>query len=199
MKVLDILPAIKLKQFGQKLRFSRKPLPDIVELNTSNRLASPKNKKECIKYAQMYINGSGVYPNMRSPFLDKLCAIMMGLSTSPKNLKIIKNQEGKIVGGYSGMMRKCDEFIVTSVAVSKPGRAAKILPKIHKDIVNTAGKNNAKTISCLVDERSPYLVRLYKKLGFELKGAADPLEFDYDEGKTLYYMTMNANDFCKIL
>lgn len=199
MKIHDILPAIKIKQIGQKLRFSRKSMPDIVDLNNTVRFAPPKNKSERIRYAQIYINGSSVQANIRSPFLDKLCAIMMGLSTSPKNLKLIKNQEGKIVGGYSGMMRKPDEFIVTSIAVSNPGKAAKILPKIHQDIVNTAGINNAKTVSCLVDERSPYLVRLYKKLGFELKGIADPLEFDYEEGKILYYMTMNANDFCKIL
>lgn len=199
MKVSDLIPAAKIKQFGQKLRFSPKSLPDLVDLSNSGRLVTPKNKKDCISYAQMYINGSNVYPNMRSPFLDKLCAIMMGLSTSPKNLKIIKNTQGKIIGGYSGLMRKPDEFIVTSIAVSKPGSAAKILPKIHKDITYAASNNNAKTVSCLVDERAPYLLKLYKKLGFELKGIADPLEFDYEEGKVLYYMTMKADDFCKIL
>lgn len=199
MKVLNLQAVTKIKEFGRRLAGSGKVMPDVAEFSAVNRIMTAKNKRECIDYARLYINSSDAVNGVHIPFLDKICAFMMGMGASPEKLRVVKNGSGKIVGGYMSNMVFPESFHISSMAVEKPGKASKVLPVIYKDMVNQVKKTNAKQVTCLVDPTCPSIIKLYKKLGFKVDGLADPLEFGYTGHRVLYHMYIPAGDFCKIM
>jgi len=199
MKVFNSKAVTKVKQLGRRLCGRCKPLPDTVQFSSANRVINAKNKRESIDYAKLYINGTDAVQGIRCQVLDNICAFIMGMGANVKRLRVVKNSDGKIVGGYMSNMRSKEEFHIASMAVEKPGSASKILPAIYKDMVNQIKKTDAKYVTCLVDPRSESLVKLYKKIGFQVDGLADPLEFGFNHSKVLYHMYMPAKDFCKIM
>lgn len=199
MKVKELISASCIRKISQRIKSVRSCPSDCIVLNKSNRVMRAQNKSDCIQYAKIFMNSSSANPNFRIPFIEKLGAFILGINTPVKKLRIVKDGNNKIIGGYMSTMRTPEEFFISSLAVANPGRSSKVLTKIYKDMVSTIKMNNSKTVSCLVSQDASYLVNLYKKLGFRIDDIADPLEFNIEHNKVLYHMTMSADDFCKIL
>lgn len=199
MKVQKLIPTSGIRKITQRIKSIRSCPSDCTVLNKSSRVMRAKNKSDCIQYAKIFMNSSSANPNIRIPIIEKLGAFILGINTPVKNLRIVKDGNNKIVGGYMSTMRTPEEFFISSLAVTNPGRSSKVLTKIYKDMVSAIRSNNSKTVSCLVSQDASYLVNLYKKLGFRIDDIADPLEFNIEHNKVLYHMTMSADDFCKIL
>ena len=161
-----------------------------------NRILPASGKADCIRYAKIFIESTD--SRFRIPVFDKLGAFMLGMHTPVKHLRVVNNPQGEMLGGYIGLPLSKDEYFISSMAVAKPKHAPKVLAKIYKDMVAAVRKNNSRVVTCLVCPDVPGLVKLYRKLGFKVNGITDP-EFNTERGRVLYHMSINADDFCKIL
>ena len=93
-----------------------------------NRILPASGKADCIRYAKIFIESTD--SRFRIPVFDKLGAFMLGMHTPVKHLRVVKNPQGEMLGGYIGLPLSKDEYFISSMAVAKPKHAPKVLAKI---------------------------------------------------------------------
>lgn len=173
---------------------------DTCSFNNSCGTEFAKSKKECIDFAKIYIDNINVN-GMRIKFLDRLCALRLGLSVPCKKLKVIKDEAGKVVGGFVYSFPEKNSLMINNLAIQKKsdGLSSKKGLKIFNGIkALIQNNNNIEKVVINVDDRAKKLLALYKKMGFEDVGILDDLENPDFRNVVIHRMSIKAKDFCKI-
>lgn len=172
---------------------------DTCTFNNSCGTEFAKSKKECIDFARIYVDNINVN-GMKIKFLDRLCALRLGLSVPCKKLKVIKNEAGKVVGGFVYSFPEKNSLMINNLAIQKKsdGLSSKKGLKIFNGIKAVIQNNNVDKVIINVDDRAKKLLALYKKMGFEDVGILDDMENPDFRNIVIHRMSIKAKDFCKI-
>lgn len=176
---------------------------DYFENLKSIRITPTYNRNDKYTYIGIFVNNIGVDTPKCLKFLDKAYVFLIGITMNSKNLRLIRNSEGQILGGYSRkILSRGKEFYIATMTVDKKNpqcfgkKRPKMIGMIYDNIVNEI--NNQKKVQYItlaVDHKAKELIKLYEKFGFKIYEKDRPCNFTFDPGYYCYKMKVSKEEF----
>lgn len=157
------------------------------KVSFTSLIQAPSTRKESYEFTRIMASELGF-----SKFKAKLLGFIEGFLGNKNSNRIIKDDEGKIFGGYSFDLQfrhNGTELNIRSLSLLKQNNnRIKTFKLICNDIKKVAQKNSADKITLDVQKEKSGLIAMYKKLGFEIED---------NRNIFMYKMSVSYKDFCK--
>jgi hypothetical protein len=181
---------------------------DSLSLTVMPRLVSTKSASDIKEFVKIFVSSVLDIAKKKEKHPDNIKnKIVLGIGrcmntkihtlvAKTSNLQVIKDANGKIIGGFSYGFRKDNNLCIGQMVLDSSkrntaeGRA--ILLQIAKKIKFIARTFNQKLITCNVDKHQKSLVRLYRKCGF-IESPKDNIA----NIAGLYRLEVTPEEFCK--
>ena len=146
-------------------------IKDVVDLKSKISISSAKSLDEIGELFKIFHKGYNKENNWNNKFMLRLSA----LGEKKNNVRLLKNCDNEIIGGYTCRMNSCKELYINNLVIEKNANkmlkndGVKAFDKIFNDIASVAEQKGAKTVTCAVAKDKAPLVALYKKYGLEVE------------------------------
>lgn len=130
---------------------------------------------------------------MKSKPMANFCAFLERIFSDKNTIRILKNEDGKIIGGYAYDINSYfnfNELHIRTLAIdNQPKKGINLIKKIYKDIKHIGNENKANVVTLFVEKNNKHLINRYMELGFK---------HSYQENPYLYKMHMPFDKFEKL-